>query len=512
MISMIGNPVENFYQLGLKEKDAFEIIEERANKLISASDIFRTGHHILRKTKFIFKKQEETLFDQCVKAYAEGLGVGHIRYQTFISIFEMAAHYGQIYPELKGFLPGCTSVFQKKNDELTHTRLFDFPLTGFFEKFPRIYYWQTEGKEPVLSYSCEGIAPLFFQGIHGSGVSFALHHKPAGSFHDDGESIFKILFDTIFESKDFNQIKKDFKKRKSITKWSLLIMDKSGSVHVTDIDGPTQSSESYNLNETTPLIFTNIPFKVDEKGFENYFRFSENRQLWPKEKITSSNNLHPLDLMTNIELQKEKNWIHPSATLSTVGACHINLSKGFLDLKEGDYALTASDQILRVNLSFQGEIKVLKKERPLTPFEKAWKKLSKAQSDFDQGNFDLAYHELQISLAMMPMELWKEIIQFYLCVWDFKFITNTKELTLVYKKLKKLKVPDLLKDQWILHVMRMEKKLDLSPTVSSQDISPELQDLFMLERTANKAVFATWMKLLYPRMEILDVFSPHDRT
>lgn len=512
MISMIGDPVENFYQLGLKEKDSFLMIEERATKLVSASEIFRLGNNLLTRTKTILKKQEVTFFDQCVSAYAEGLGVGSFRYQSFLSIFEIAARYGQIYPELKGMLPGCTSLFEKKDNEMTHTRLMDFPLSGFFEKLPRIYYWQTEGREPVLSYSCEGLAPLFFQGLHGSGVSFALHHKPANSFHDDGQSIFKILFDTMFESKDFNQIKKELKKRKTITKWGLLLMEKSGVVHVTDLDGPTQSNESYNVNDTSPLIFTNIPFKVDEKGFENYFKFSENRQTWLKEKVTQASNSHILDVVTNIELQKEKNWIHPCATLSTVGACHINLTKGFFDIKEGDYALTGSDAIVRVNLAELGDLKILKDGRPLRPAEEAWKKIAKAQGDYDQGNYDQAYHELQMSLALMPITLWKEIIQFYLCVWDFKFITNTKELTLVYKKLKKLKVPDLLKDQWVLLVMRMEKKLDLAPTVSSQDVSPELQDLFLLEKTAHKAVFATWMKLLYPRMEILDVFSPHSRT
>jgi hypothetical protein len=30
---------------------------------------------------------------------------------------------------------------------------------------------------------------------------------------------------------------------------------------------------------------------------------------------------------------------------------------------------------------------------------------------------------------------------------------------------------------------------------------------FLQEKEANKAVFATWMKLLYPRMEILEVIS-----
>jgi hypothetical protein len=235
------------------------------------------------------------------------------------------------------------SMFLKRDDEITHTRLMDFPLIGIFDESPRLYYWQSEGREPILTYSTEGMAPLFLQGVHGSGVSFAIHHKPGKLFFNEGQSIFQVVFESIFSSTNFSELKKEFKKKKTITKWSILLLDKTGSAHVMDIEGPSQNFEAYNLNETSPLIFTNIPLKKESEGFDSYIKFSEDRQEWLKEKIISKKEGHLLDLMTSIEDQKNKNWLHPAATLSTIGAWHVNLSKGYIDLKEGQSALTSSE-------------------------------------------------------------------------------------------------------------------------------------------------------------------------
>jgi hypothetical protein len=506
IIPLLGDPVENFFQLGMREKNSFFKIEERVRKLLSTNSMLTTGHDIINRAKILLKRREETLFIKCLNSYSQGLGVETARYLNFLSLFDLAAHYGQVYPELKSLLPGCTSVFQKDNGEITHTRLLDFPLIGLFEEVPRLYYWQPERGLPILSYSCEGLAPLFFQGIHGAGISFAVHHKPGKNFFEDGESIFQIIFDSVFEGQSFHDVKKELKKKNSLTKWGILLLDKSGSVFVIDIDGPSQNNESYSLHESSPLIFTNIP--ILHQGSDALIRFSEDRSQWVKDRLRKKGDEHILDKLTDIEEQKLKNWIHPSATLSTIGAWHINLTKGLADLKEGPSALTSSDKILRMHLGGR-ELETLKEKAVLKPFEISWKRASLAQSAFDQGDYDVAYHELQMAYALMPHPIWKEIFAFYLCIWDFKFITSTKELSGVYKKVKTLKVPGFLQDQWVLFIMRLEKKLDLAPTVTDRDISQMLRPLFQEEKLANKPVFATWMKLIYPRMEILDVIAPH---
>lgn len=511
LVPLIGDPVQNLYQLGLRERQAFLKIENRVTKLLSTSLVLRFGQDILSRARTLLKKRkhEETFFDQCVKAYSEGLGIDSTRYFSFLSLLEVAAHYGQVYPELKSILPGCTSVIAKNGTDFTHTRLLDFPLIGLFDEAPRIYYWQQEGKVPLLSYSCEGLAPLFFQGIHGSGMSFALHHKPGKTYHHDGQSIFQITFESLFEAQNQADLKKEIKKRSSITKWSLILLENTGIVQVIDVDGPAQNAETYNLNETSPLVFTNIPLSGDANGFESFINFCELRQSWIKEKLKKESSVHILHQLTDVEDQKNKQWTHPAATLSTIGAYHVNLTQGYVDVKDGDAALVASDGIMRIPLSAEGEPNILEAPKNPTPFEASWKRASKAQSAFDQGEYDVAYHELQMALAQMPHATWKEIFKFYLLVWDFKFISNEKELALIYKKLKMTHVPLHLHDQWLLLIMRLEKQLNLVPTVEVEAVSEYYREMFRQEKLASRPLFATWMKLLYPRMEILDIFSPH---
>lgn len=509
IVPLIGDPIENLYQLGLRERESFLKIESRVTKLLSTNVILRYGQDIVSRARVLLKRKEESFFDQCISSYSQGLGIDPTRYLSFLSLFELAAHYGQVYPELKGILPGCTSVFSKQGNDILHSRLLDFPLIGIFEEAPRLYFWQPEGKQPVMNYSCEGLAPLFFQGIHGSGMSFALHHKPGKSYHREGQSIFQIAFESLFETQQFSEFKKEIRKKVSVTKWSFLVLDKSGQVQVMDLDGPAQNIESYNVNETSPLIFTNIPLQNDGGGFESFIRFSQDRQTWLKDKLSRSKSQHILDALTDIEDQKNKNWIHPSATLSTVGAWSVNLTQGFVDIKEGSAAIVESDAIVRFSLGDNGTSESIKPKGKLRPSEEAWKRASLAQSAFDQGAYDEAYHELQMARAITPHAIWKEVFTFYNYVWDFKFVSNSKELSLVYKKMKAINVPPALRDQWVLMIMRMERKLDLSPTVTANDVSPHFRELFQQEKLASKPVFATWMKLLYPRLEIIDIFSPH---
>lgn len=506
----MGDMEESLYQLGLAEKDAFLKIEERVQKLISKNILLRNGQDILVRAKILLKKKEDSLFTKAIDAYAKGLGVDKVRYLSFLSLFEMAAHYGQAFPELKGMLPGCTSLFQKQGNDITHSRIFDFPLVDMFETSSRLYYWKFEGMPQVLNFSCEGLAPLFIQAIHECGMSFALHHKPGTSFHQDGLGIFQIIFETMFESKNHNDFRKGIKKRESVTKWGLLFSEISGNVFHLDIDGPSQRIETFNLHEISPLIFTNIPLQTDDgKSIESYMRFSQMRQEWLKSRLASSK-LGILDLITNVSDDKDKSFLHPCGTLATVGAYHINQSQGFIELKFGSGALTKSDGIIRFNMGEFSQGQIIKAPEKLSEFEDAWKRASRAQSFFDQEKMDFGYHEIQMAIEIMPNVHWKNIFKFYLYHWDFMVVQNSKELSMIYKKLKKLNLPKELYSQWRILCCRYEIKLGLSVDTVT-DLPEDLQAMMTQEKDAPKALWLTWMKLIYPRLEILDTFSPHQK-
>ncbi|MES2525989.1 MAG: hypothetical protein V4598_02845 [Bdellovibrionota bacterium] len=509
IVPLVGDIKENAYQLGISEKVAFLALEDRVTRLLSKNFLLRQGQDIMIRARARLAKDRPTPFTKMVDAYCEGLGIEPSRYHAFLSLFEHAAHYGQTFPELKSILPGCTSYFHLEEKEVCHTRLVDFPLTGILDHDPVLYLWQGEGRPTLMNFSTPGMAPVFFHAVHASGVSVAVHHKPGTLFHREGQSIYQMIFDSLMEAKSAGDIKKELKKRESVTKWGILTLDRDGKVEVADIEGPTQKWESFSLRDTGSILFTNLPLQKDTQALTPYLQFTESREKWVRQKLKSTSDKHILDLLTDVEDQKEKNWLHPAATLSTTGALKVNLTTGYIDIKTGEGALTISDPILRFSLADQNDKKVLKKEKVPSAFESAWKRASLAQARFDDGQYDLAYHELQMAIALMPMKRWKDILSFYLCLWDFRFVSNTRELADVYKRLLTLELHENMKDQGLLLRMRMEKKLGLSPSVDARDLPAHYQEIFREEKLAMAPVFATWMNLLYPRMEILDVLTPH---
>lgn len=511
IVPLVGDIKENAYQLGMSEKSAFLALEERVSRLLSKNFLLRQGQDILNRARSRLAKERPTPFTKLVDAYCEGIGIEPSRYHAFLSLFEHAAHYGQTWPELKAILPGCTSYFHLEGKEISHTRLIDFPLTGILDHAPVLYLWQGEGRPTLMNYSTPGLAPIFFHAVHASGVSVAIHHKPGTLFYREGESIFQMVYDSMIEARSSADIKKELKKRESISKWGILTLDRDGKVEVADVEGPTQKWESFSLRDTTPILFTNLPLQKETETGVPYLRFTESREKWVRQKMKTTSSKHILDLLTDVEDQKEKNWLHPAATLSTTGAIHINLTTGYVDLKTGEGALTISDPILRFSLADPNDKKILKKESTHSAFELAWKRASLAQARFDDGKYDLAYHELQMAIALMPMKRWKDIFAFYLCLWDFRFVSHARELADVYKRLLALDLHENMKDQGLLLRMRLEKKLNLSPTVDARELPLHLQEVFREEKLALGPVFATWMNFLYPRMEILDVLAPHTK-
>lgn len=73
LVPLIGDPKENLYQLGLKEKESFQRLEKRITGLLSANNFLRYGQDIISRARAVLKKKDDSFFDQCIEAYAEGL-------------------------------------------------------------------------------------------------------------------------------------------------------------------------------------------------------------------------------------------------------------------------------------------------------------------------------------------------------------------------------------------------------------------------------------------------------
>lgn len=503
----INDTEESLYQLGLQEREAFEKIYNRVVTILGDNELLSTLIEFTGRAKVILEYKQKTLFHQALRSYSEGLGIHPSKYLTFLLLIELAAQKN-IFPDLKALLPGCSSIFENRDGKITHLRILDFPLVDFFESNQRFYHWKLEGRETILTYSSPGLALLFINGIHQSGMSFSLHHKTSAHCNNAGKSIFEILFNTLFESRDLHSWKELLKNQSTFSKWGVYAVSAQGEVLACDLDHISFHKKNFSLFESPQLFFTNVSLHAHSDESHQFLKFTHSRQTWIKNELERKVKDHPLDQFCDVGYQKNKTWHHPAATLASIGAYYINLTDGHIDFKVSESGpITKSDAIYRLELG-TGEFQEIKPRGKETPFEKAWKLAGHAQASFDKKDSELGYHQLQMAIAIMPDKTWKNIWDFFQIAWEFKTISNNQELSLIYEQLKKTKLPPLLSDQKNLLILKFEKRLGLLKTISLDELSIPYQNLYDELDKTNSLVFRGLAKSQVIRLEILEFFSP----
>lgn len=498
---------ESLYQLGLQEKEAFGKIYDRVVTILGDNELLSTFIEFAGRAKVILEYKQKTLFHQALRSYSEGLGIHPSKYLTLLLLIELAAQKN-IFPDLKALLPGCSSIFENRDGKVTHLRILDFPLVDLFENNQRFYHWKLSDRDSVLTYSAPGLALLFINGIHESGMSFSLHHKTSAHCNNTGKSIFEILFNTLFEARDLNRWKELLKNQSTFSKWGIYAVNAKGEVLACDLDHISFHKKHFSLFESPQLFFTNVSLHSHADESHQFLKFTHSRQTWIKNELERKVKDHPLDQFCDVGHQKNKTWHHPAATLASIGAYFINLTDGHIDFKVSDNGpLTKSDAIYRLELG-TGLFQELKPQGKETPFEKAWKLAGQAQANFDKKDAELGYHQLQMAIAVMPDKTWKNIWDFFQMAWEYKTIGNNQELSLIYDRLKKIKVPAFLNDQKNLMTLKFEKRLGLQRTISSDELSIPYKNLYDELDKINPLVFYGHTKGQVVRLEILEIFSP----
>lgn len=503
----ISDTQDSLYQLGLQEKEHYQLIEKRVHQLLSNNEIISLFTQLTSRARSLLDTQKKSLFSEALKSYTKGLGVHPSKYLSLLFLIELSAQKN-FHPDFKSLLPGCSTIFLKGKNGITHTRLLDFPLVDLFSNHQRFYYWKIPGRKTLLTYSCPGFPLLFLNGIHESGMSFALHHKTSAQINSVGKTIFEILFNSLLDAKDMNDFKESIRNEASFSKWGIYCVNASGEVLACDLDHISFHKTTFSLNEDPALFFTNVSLHThDDESFQ-FLKFTHSRQNWIKHKLKSKSKDHPLDIFTDLSEAKTKTWSHPAATLATVGAYHANLTEGYVDFKLPiSGPITKSDAIYRLQLA-DGNIRELKAAGNLSEFEKAWKLAGLAQVSFDQKDEETGYHQLQMSKCLMPDRMWRNILDFFQMAWEYRFLNNKKELSLVYENLKKLDLPEILEEQKKIMIFRFEKRLGLMLTINPNDLSIPMKNVYDAEAKANSLLFLTWAKNIVPRLEVLEIYSP----
>ena len=141
IIRLIGDPEENFYQLGVKDRETAEFIREHIENIFSLS-----WDHL---NKFLFSLYgplaknlygRNATIHQWSNAYVDGLGLKDELFYRAMAIPEFMSALSKWFPALPFTQMGCSSFFAHDQDweSPIHARILDFPLVGSFDKHERV--------------------------------------------------------------------------------------------------------------------------------------------------------------------------------------------------------------------------------------------------------------------------------------------------------------------------------------------------------------------------------------
>lgn len=526
-IHLIGSASENFYGLGLKDTDGFETLYNSLKKLCMRTDILSRAVKIALDISSKMEIQKSDPNYELIEAYADGLKrpIQDVLFAFLLP--EFIAAFNKWTPNLLGLIPGCSSLFtwDKENESLIHSRLLDYPLAGIFDQFERTVTYELKGRLKIFSLTTKGMPLPSLTSINEKGLTLALHYKHGNYFDMKGHSIFSTAFEILSYCTSIHDVKKYLKEYPSMSYWGLYLSDANGEVASFDICGKEIYQEKFDIKEHEYLYFNNRPILTENKNLELQpygnkeqcqMRRSVFNEKWKKRKKLKNKTLESLRVLTtplDQSKRSSKEWKLDTITPSTIQALSFNYKNDEIYINHGPAPKVYREDIIKYSKAFSvvQKSKVNTKESGTSLLWPGLREISLAQSAFDIGDIQKSFHHLQMGIEKFKGDPAETIFRFFFNVLEFMYEDNHKDLTYIYQEFRKLqnKLPPYLEDHLCLFIMRIEKILGIKDIDSHPKIRhPELKNIFEKEYKLKPVAIKLMRRLIYPRMEVLDIIYP----
>ena len=271
LITLIGDADENFYQLGLRDKEKAKLVHADVKNMLR-TPWNKVNLIIEEVAKVVIKNSllKKTEHYRHLHAYSDGLGVSVEETAYVMLIPELVSSMSKWAPGLiKGNL-GCSSfITRNAAGEVVHGRILDFPLQGSYDQFERAIMYDLKGMPKMLGFGSSGIPYPSITLMTDSGITLALHQKFTNVFNSQGQSIFEYIFDLIKTCEDKESVAQFIRSRQTVTTWSLYMTFKNGEVLAADLMGEKSYIHFPEIPENGILYFCNhLEDKLmDQKSF-----------------------------------------------------------------------------------------------------------------------------------------------------------------------------------------------------------------------------------------------------
>lgn len=537
LITLIGDIDENFYQLGLKDKEHGKLVHEDVKAMLRTPwrplniAIEEAAKAVLKNS--LLKKTDD--FNH-LKSYSEGMGLPLEQIVYMMLIPEMVSSVSKWAPGfIKGNL-GCSS-FMMRNDkgEIVHGRILDFPLQGAYDKFERAIVYDLKGMPKTIGFGTQGIPYPSITLMTEDGMTLALHQKFTNVFNPQGLSIFAFIFKLIQNANDKDSIIEFAKSHATITTWCLYITFKNGEALAMDLNGKDTFVNELIIPETGILYFCN---HLEDKtinqrqflplGFDQYnqmreeiatkkiMRYMDKKKKQPDDLSLLQMMSTPLDQkLGDSDFSKFSldNITPTSLTVMTMNASQ----NGEVFYVGGPAPKVFRDDIIKLSDVFgritQTPCSIKKGSAVDLEYHEGLSLMALAQKGFDSHRPVEIYHCLQMAVDHLENYPERHLAHFYFLVAQYIYETHTNVLANLLNEFKKFEgnLSPYLNDHCLLFIGRLERILKLHPSMEEDKIeTPKLRDIYRLEMKIPRVLFhASTKKMILPRVDILDIIYLH---
>ena len=535
LLTLIGNADENFYQLGLLDRERAKEVHRDVKSMLSTpwkgvnKGIEEVAKLVLKNS--ILKNPDR--YSQ-LKCYSEGLGQKIEETVYIMLVPEMISCMSKWIPGIiKGNL-GCSSFFMRnEHSEVVHGRILDFPLQGSYDLYERAILYDLKGMPKTLGFGASGIPYPSITLMTEDGMTIALHQKFTNVFNKDGTSIFEYIFDLIKNANDKTSVLEYIRTHESITTWCLYISFKNGDVLAVDIMGKDYYANEHTIPDNGVLYFCNHlenkllkQEEVIPTGFHQYNLMREeiaHKKIKHFVKNKHKTELELIRMMATPYNQKishpghYENYLMDNITPSSLTVMTMNPTAGKALYIDGPAPKLYRDNLIYVSDCFNNPIqKIIKDKKHLVAsndYYEGLASLMKAQKGFDLFDSQAIYHNLQFAIDHLEHYMEKGVAEFYFLIAQYMFETNTKVLMTLLQDFKKMegRLPQTLNDHCLMFIGRLERILQLSNTMEEDKIiHPKLRAIYNMEMKIPRSLFHSMTKgMTVPRIDILDVIYPY---
>lgn len=530
-IELFGDIDENFYQLGLRDRESGKLVHSSVKSMLKTP--FTPVNLLMEEVgKQVIKNSflKETHRYSHLRAYADGMNIAAEEVFYSMLIPELVSAMTKWAPGIVAGNLGCSSFFTlNENKEMIHGRILDFPLQGSFDEHERIVSYQLNGMPKTLGFGSSGIPYPSITCMTESGMTVALHQKFTNIFNTNGEFIFEIIFELIKNANDKKSAIEFLKSKQSLTTWCLYMGFNNGDVLAYDLMGQDHFYNEYQIEENKILYFSNHleNIKLDQNdylplGFEKYnFMRDNSAQEKIKSYIVKSSkknincDIDLLKMMTspkkdNLKTHYQMDCLTPSSiTAVTMNPkaekCHF--ITGAAPKYYQNNIVCISDTFGSLEQQFCNDTKF--KDNGVKEIHSGMHAIMKAQHGFDDKDPQVIYHELQFAIDHFENRSEKNIAHFYFLIAQYIYETHPKVLFHLLSEFKLLdnQLPDYLNDHCLLFIARLEYILKLPPSLEEDRIHTlKLREILKLELKIPRTIFHFTNRLMIvPRVDILDV-------